>query len=419
MNSHMNSRIHFSAFRGFLKAFSIITAITTLLSTNLQADGTILSNKTCIRENKNTGECMGYKLPYEQGKHSILQYMKEIRHSLSPTEKKEIKTLIKYYRDQWASGVHNSISEEVFFPTRSRKYDNIYDKKRLRYARFHIYATMTLLTKEQSLTQRLRISPPELQELIHQLFCLANDIHLEEPPNFQKLINNSHVSIMTGKMQGIYVNPGIHDKETLDSATLAGLIRNLESILGFYSQWPSLSATDWIIERVPEMEKKPVIELGAGSGYQSFLFSLKGIEAYASDINPPSLTYHPIETLSAENAINKYYYMPAVVFIQDPGWNVIPDFQSLKQMPLVSTIAVMTYKHLLFKPVIFDAFDVSTYPIQDKPTTSITNSGDIYLMVFRKKDQIPSISMTDKREATPSTQIITPTPGLTPKHQEL
>ncbi len=76
----------------------------------------------------------------------------------------------------------------------------------------------------------------------------------------------------------------------LSSGLYAGLILSLESVLNFYHQWPSLELADKIMNHVPEMRFKPTLELGAGNGYQSFLFSLKGIKIKATDIEPAQPT---------------------------------------------------------------------------------------------------------------------------------
>ncbi|MGI9275476.1 MAG: hypothetical protein ACR2PT_11610 [Endozoicomonas sp.] len=368
----------------------LFAALATLFSTTLLAETGILSYKTCAHTN-DQGACIEYTLPYKAA--SAADYWNDILATLSFERVENVSQIIQAHIDLWEN--RTRVEEAKYFIRRQFfKYHTDSKNGRWEDAQNYIYALLQLLAEEQDILETLGIQSEERIHIAHQLYSIAKKIPLKEPVSLKSITKNHYFT--AGQFEGIPYNQLSDTQNNQDvrctsvrAARYASLASALEFLLGFYYQWPSLKTTDEILGYAPELINEPVLELGAGSGYQASLLEARGAEIISTDLSPPPLTFKTIEALSAGDAIKKYADSRSVIFAQNPFPAVLTDIRKSLNRLSPSTVVIVTSKTIFEERYTPYCYTLTLHKVKRDYTTSVTNEDEAThnLATFRLKDE--------------------------------
>ena len=297
-------------------AFALLVSF---LSMAVYAHPDIQQDKICLREN-GKGKCLGYRLPYRG--YSINDYVLDMESRMSKRQIAAAQDLLR--------GDSGRLDEQVVDKLRSLKAQRSKlrseEAEKLKPAtevseevKIYTYAVLKEMNgKQQNILDHTRLAADDIHRLAHALYCQANKIHLEVSPDFKPLTNNDSISAIGYQKERSIGIAQEHGDNSAQLQRIGGWILILNKLYNFYHQWTSLETTDWIIENVPEIKAAPVLELGAGSGYQALLLKMREVKVLATDITPDFPRYTHVERISAALAIRRYDPEKNIFLVQYP-----------------------------------------------------------------------------------------------------
>ena len=376
---------HISAFT----LTSILILISGFISTFLNANDSILDNRICLQENSN-GHCTDYKLPYKG--HTFADYLNDLSEQMTTKDFQDMETIVKMY-NAWFEKVISNMPRPKSKVMKLRTV-----KDRYRIAKLHIY----LILQRLDLISKIEyptLKPKELNLMAHDLYCLANGIHLNNTPNFHQLTQNTAVNFTyhTGKNQKTTNNVKPYPeivwlKKNYHKWFVAKMIYAVQQHLGFTWHWRSLRLADWMIDHIPELKHEAVVELGAGNGYQARLLKLKGVDILATDIKLNKPHYTKVEKLKESKAVNEYADKK-VFFVEFPGWYIFTTIQNLMNVPGLWTLVIVSDATDIANHLSTDHFSVKKYYDEKLLKPSLfkysDNSKNRVLIIRKTKEFLP------------------------------